>query len=216
MQLLVFFAILTAVSSAPVKNSSNADYDQTQSGKYNIRADLENFVIVVMPVSSQPTDILPSEVGSAGNSVATSLLAANLFDLFKKLPASKKKIDVKQVDFDDSLEEEDEEQDTAVSRLSLDNVDLSKTKHNLSKLHPEYVDDDNSSEEKEVMIANSPSVSLMKKPQRKVNGRFSRALVLTIGDVKSDSEKKGMRSSKKETLKKKRYQKVEDANLKSL
>lgn len=171
--LLIFAA---HISSSPLP-SSNLKYDQRQEGEWNVRADLENFVVLIIPTSSS------AGVGSLG-----------LLDLFRKVPRKKIVKHVKKSHADDSSIET---RHFIESKSAPYHVDLSRSKANLAKLHPELVN------EEELLVARSPSISLLKNEEIPVlqphkHGRSSKAYILSIpiskasiveSNKKSDDEK---------------------------
>lgn len=171
----VLLTLVAQISSSPLP-SNNLKYDQRQEGEWNVRADLENFVVLIIPTSSS--------VGSLG-----------LLDLFRKVPRKKIVKHVKKSHADDSSIET---QHFIESKSAPYHVDLSKSKANLAKLHPELVN------EEELLVARSPSISLLKNEEIPVlqphkHGRLSKAYILSIPISKASVVESNEKSNDEET-----------------
>lgn len=146
---------LTCCLAAPA-----VKYDQRQEGDVNVRADLENFVILIIPT--------------------TNTNSLGLLDLLTKaIPsksALKKRTEAKKPS-------EEETQHFIESKTAPYHVDISRTRSHLAKLHPQM----KLADKGEVLIAHSPVVSLSK-PQEEVENRArsARKFVINRGnDVKA-------------------------------
>lgn len=137
-------------------------YDQRQEGDVNVRADLENFVILIIPTSSSNSlgllDLLTKAIPNKG--------------ALKKRAEMKKPI----------ITTEEETQHFIESKTAPYHVDISshlaKTRNHLAKLHPQLKIADKG----EVLIAHSPVVSLTKSPDEAEERRSSRNIVINQQD----------------------------------
>lgn len=134
-------------------------YDQRQEGDVNVRADLENFVILIIPTS---------------NSNSLGLLDL----LTKAMPnkgALKKRIESKKT----TLSGEEETQHFIESKTAPYHVDISRTRSHLAKLHPQLKVADKG----EVLIAHSPIVALSKsEDEPEDRSRSARNIIINPND----------------------------------
>ncbi|KAF5273877.1 hypothetical protein FQA39_LY00992 [Lamprigera yunnana] len=151
--IIVSLFVITQSLPAPAKFK----YDQRQDGKWNVRADLENFLIFIIPTPNS---------GSSGSTVNTSLL-----DFFSKTIPIPYKRNRHQSKFGDSDEKVNKEQ-FIESKTAPYHVDISRSISHLAKLHPEVKIPEG------VIIAQSPSVVLSKNQEEAV--RSSRAIVIKV------------------------------------
>ncbi|KAJ8964518.1 hypothetical protein NQ314_004813 [Rhamnusium bicolor] len=169
--------------------------------EWNVRADLKNFVILIIPTPS----------------ASTSTNAPSLLDfLTKSLPTRTHLNRVKPEKSEHNPDAAQETMHFIESKTAPYHVDITKAKAQLAKLHP---NDD------KVVVANSPSVALVK-PESEVpvlnpspsarSARISRAFVFTVPAdeefvvtktedskkvVKKDGKKKPIKEFPKQTLK---------------
>lgn len=181
--LSVTYLTLSAVylsASSPLP-SGNIKLDQRQEGEWNVRADLENFVILLIPTN-----------------VNSGLASLGLLDLLRKAPAKKpiklnKKNEIQQIDdhqHQESLVSNDQQTQTIdnsaietqhfiESKTAPYHVDISKSRNNLAKLHPQFENGE------DLLVAHSPSISLLKNADVSDSnsnklGRLSRAYFISI------------------------------------
>lgn len=201
--ILTLFVIVTQVVSSPVPYSkqSKSDkekvlYDQRQEGEWNIRADLKNFVILIIPKTSEQQEPSPS---------------SSLFDLFRRshLKHHGKHAKHAQKASVETNEVGAETMHFIESKSAPYHVDITKSKSHL--MHDEIL----STQTPPVAIAvkttdektkNEPADSADAALLRQLRStRFSKAFVLTVPDeefvlTKMEDEKKVV---KKDGLKKK-------------
>ncbi|KAF2885321.1 hypothetical protein ILUMI_20853 [Ignelater luminosus] len=158
-------SILAVCQSSPVPHH-RLKYDQRQEGKWNVRADLENFIILVIPTSSS---------GASNGSLLDFLSKTIPLPYYKK---SKKHTKVHSQE-DENLPNAEQ---FLESRKSPYSVDISRTRNHLAKLHPEVNVPENVKEE--IIIARSPSVALAKSQEsdegKEKPVRNSRAILITV------------------------------------
>lgn len=181
----LIFALAVVTSASPVPDKrENIRYDQRQEGEFNLRADLENFVILLIPTS--PSTPNPSPSPATGSNIGN----ISLLDLLSKsIPFKSYGKRNKHVKKDgQELDAETETMHFIESKTAPYHVDISKSHSQLSKLHPPASED--------LLVAQSPTVSLMKNGEIE-GSRLSRAVVITVPveahekkDVKKDSKKK--------------------------
>lgn len=155
----ILFAVHLSASS-PLPNVANFKLDQRQEGDWNVRADLENFLVLIVPTN-----------------VNLGMASLALLDLFKKSPNNRKPMK-KQPEQEKLIQDQTVEQDKSVvetehfieSKTAPYQVDISKTRSNLAKLHP---DGDNL-----LISAHSPTIAITK--GNDILSRMSRAYVITI------------------------------------
>lgn len=174
--------LITAVFATPLPEKADVKFDQRQEGEFNLRADLENFVILLIPTS--PT-------------AAPPVSNVSLLDLLSKSvslrPHPKRNKHVKK-DGNHLQEAAAETMHFIESKTAPYHVDISRNRDQLAKLHPENG-----------VVAESPTVSLLKEREqenRKGSSRISRAFVITVPLETSTSSKKVEDVVKKDTLKK--------------
>lgn len=194
--LIIALAAVSNASPVPDKRE-NIRYDQRQEGEFNLRADLENFVILLIPTS--PSTPNPSPSPASGSSIGN----ISLLDLLSKsIPFKSYGKRNKHVKKDGQEELNDAETETMhfiESKTAPYHVDITKTHSHLSKLHPPASED--------VLVAQSPTVSLVKSGE--VEGsRLSRAVVITVPvethekkEVKKDNKKKHTKDVNGDVLK---------------
>ncbi|CAH0554548.1 unnamed protein product [Brassicogethes aeneus] len=162
----------------PKDNEGKVLYDQRQEGEWNVRADLQNFVIMIIPTQTSSPSPVGSEVGLL-DFLSKSIPKRNHLKRFKvKAPAA--------------MQSQDVSPDTMhfiESKSAPYHVDISKTKTELSKLHPQ--------KRSEELVANSPSL------------RLSRAVVFSVPDEEfvvtrtEDHKKVVKKDGKKKIIKEK-------------
>lgn len=179
--IIMLSALVTCSNGNPWPGSqagppSFIKYDQRQEGDWNVRADLENFVILVIPAS--PSAAVASTPSMSGTLSLLDLLTKAVPWRGIKRKRTKKPY---QQHADNMQELPLDTQQFIESKTAPYHVDISKSKSNLAKLHPTDVSED-------MLIAQSPKVTLLKDIQEdsdapligKLNGRFSRAFVLSV------------------------------------
>lgn len=155
--------LATAVFASPLPKQADVDvkFDQRQEGEFNLRADLENFVILLIPASS-PT-------------AAPPISNVSLLDLLSKSvslrPHPKRNKHVKK-DGHDLQEAASETMHFIESKTAPYHVDISR-----AKLHPDPVAAESLLKEREHESRNGSS-------------RISRAFVITVPLEASTSSKK--------------------------
>lgn len=176
--------LAAAVFASPLPEKADVRFDQRQEGEFNLRADLENFVILLIPTS--PT-------------AAPPVSNVSLLDLLSKSvslrPHAKRNKHVKK-DGHDLQEAAAETMHFIESKTAPYHVDISRARDQLAKLHPEAMNG---------VVAESPTVSLLKEREqenRKGSSRISRAFVITVPLETSTSSKKVEDGMKKDTVKK--------------
>lgn len=147
-------------------------YDQRQEGDVNIRADLENFVILIIPTSGSGSlgllDILSKSIPGKG------LLKHNKHNSHHHNQENKKPSVAPILPIQESA------QHFIESKTAPYHVDISRTRSHLAKLHPQAPQLTPS----EVLIAHSPTISLSKSRENSVlkhddeesHGRSARTL----------------------------------------
>lgn len=113
---ILFMITVIGINSAAVK------YDQRQEGQVNVRADLENFVVLIIPTST-----------SSG---------VSLFDLLTRMIPHKgdSKKSKNHDDIEKSIESDEELKHFIESKSAAPyRVDISRTRSHLAKLHPELL-----------------------------------------------------------------------------
>lgn len=154
---VIWVAVLimaTACLAAPA-----VKYDQRQEGDVNVRADLENFVILIIPTTNS-------------NSLG-------LLDLLSKAIPSKSALKKRVEGKKPAISAEEETQHFIESKTAPYHVDISRTRSHLAKLHPQLKVADKG----EVLIAHSPVVSLTKTPEGPEDrSRTARNIVINRGD----------------------------------
>lgn len=184
---VAFFA--TAVLTSPLPEKTDVKFDQRQEGEFNLRADLENFVILLIPTS--PTAAPPA----GGNVSLLDLLSKSVpFRSHQKRNKHVKK------DGHDLQESSAETMHFIESKTAPYHVDISRTRNQLGKLHPQQVNED-----AEVVVAESPAISFQKGREHhrgKAASRVSRTFVITVPVETSTSGKKTDDGVKKEAVKK--------------
>ncbi|KAK4875648.1 hypothetical protein RN001_012070 [Aquatica leii] len=153
--LFITITLFVITQSTPIP--SKLKYDQRQEGKWNVRADLENFLIFIIPTSNS---------GTTSNS-NTSLLDF----LSKSIPLPYKRNRNHHNKFEDPNEKLNAEQ-FIESKTAPYHVDISRSRSHLAKLHPDV------SIPEGVIIAQSPSVALAKNPEEAI--RSSRAFIVKV------------------------------------
>lgn len=137
----VLIMAVTALAAPAVK------FDQRQEGDVNIRADLENFVILIIPTSNTGTtgllDLLSKSLPGKG------LLKHKHGE--NKRPAAVAGV----------IPSQDPSQHFIESKTAPYHVDISRTRSHLAKLHPQIGNG-------EVLIAHSPTVALAKSRENTV------------------------------------------------
>ncbi|KAK5644724.1 hypothetical protein RI129_006024 [Pyrocoelia pectoralis] len=152
---VLFLATTLFVISQSSPISHKVKYNQSQEGAWNIRADLENFLIFVIPTSR----------GSSNHN-------ASLLDfLSKSIPFPRhRNRHVNKVAEGSASEKSIETEEFIESKTAPYHVDISQARRHLAKLHPELnVKDD---------VIQSPSVSLSKLQERAV--RSARAFIVKV------------------------------------
>ncbi|GLV34123.1 uncharacterized protein CBL_00052 [Carabus blaptoides fortunei] len=140
---VIWIAVLIMAGTAQAAPA--VKFDQRQEGDVNIRADLENFVILIIPTSN---------TGTAG-----------LLDLLSKsLPGKgllKHKHGETKRPVTGIIPTQDPAQHFIESKTAPYHVDISRTRSHLAKLHPQIGNG-------EVLIAHSPTVALGKSRENSV------------------------------------------------
>lgn len=176
---VLIMSVWSCASAAPA-----VKYDQRQEGDVNVRADLENFVILIIPT--------------------TNTNSLGLLDLLTKAIPNKNAIKNKRGDKKPVaaiIPNEEESQHFIESKTAPYHVDISRTRSHLAKLHPQVkIADTNKGE---VLIAHSPIVSLNKNEEQQSRSTRNivinrdndvQALILTSDiavDVKKNDLEKG-------------------------
>lgn len=149
---VIWVAVLIMASS--VFAAPAVKYDQRQEGDVNVRADLENFVILIIPTSNS-------------NSLG-------LLDLLTKAMPNKGALKNKRGDNKKpSPSAEEETQHFIESKTAPYHVDISRTRSNLAKLHPALKVAEGT--KGEVLIAHSPIVALSKTEEKLEDRRSARS-----------------------------------------
>lgn len=172
LQTVGLLAVLVAFSfCAP----SGTKYDQRQEGEWNVRADLENFVILIIPTSHAPG----AATGTGGGLGLLDLLTkANPFRSHLK-----RKKHVKKPQQEQNVEEDETALDTEQfleSKTAPYHVDITRSRNNLAKLHPQK-----EKSAAELLVARSPSIALVKTHDNKEKRakdhavRLSKAFIIT-------------------------------------
>ncbi|XP_044271113.1 uncharacterized protein LOC123015448 [Tribolium madens] len=167
-QTLLFVVVTTALAS-PVP--SKVLYDQRQEGEWNVHADLRNFVIMVIP--TQTSSSTPSTGG--------------LLDFFvKSLPkrSQLKNLEKKGVPGEETLH-------FIESKTAPYHVDISRSKSQLARLHPDVPAVVNA---EEIVIAKSPTIELVK--DENPHPRVARAFLLTVPQDEEFEKKKDGKKKK--------------------
>ncbi|KAJ8955170.1 hypothetical protein NQ318_009063 [Aromia moschata] len=156
----VAYSIASPLPSQKHADSNKILYDQRQEGEWNVRADLKNFIVLVIPT---PT-------------VSSSSSSPSLLDFLTKSLPSKPHKKAEKPEKTDDPDAAQETMHFIESKTAPYHVDITKTKEELAKLHPKA---------EEVVVASSPSIALVKStPQeatdRSGRARISRALVFTV------------------------------------
>lgn len=206
--LLFSFVLLLSASLILSAPSPALKYDQRQEGEWNVRADLENFVILVIPTSSS--------AAASGTGGGTSLL-----DLLSKAVPFRSHIKRKHVK---KTHHQQVDQGTDVdteqfieSKTAPYHVDITRSRNNLAKLHPKP---ENSGG---LLVAKSPSIALVKGQENRARFgtenslRLSKAFIITAPEeveiikshVKKDSKKQ---VHPKKEIKKKAEVKTDEVN----
>ncbi|KAF5279186.1 hypothetical protein FQR65_LT03433 [Abscondita terminalis] len=154
--LFITITLFVIAHSSPIPGKLK--YDQRQEGKWNVRADLENFLIFIIPTSNS---------GSGSSSSNASLLDF----LSKSIPLPHKRNRGHNNKFAD-LGEKISTEEFIESKTAPYHVDISRTRSHLAKLHPDVNIPEG------VIIAQSPSVALAKHPEEAI--RSSRAFVVKV------------------------------------
>lgn len=152
----VIWAAVLVMSLGVVQMAPTVKFDQRQEGDVNVRADLENFVILIIPTS-----------GSSN---------LNLLELLTKSLPSKNNLKNKRGEIKKPvISGEEETQHFIESKTAPYHVDISRTRAHLAKLHPQVKLQENS----EVLIAHSPVVALSKNQQQ---SRSARNIIINQDD----------------------------------
>lgn len=151
---VVWVAVLIMAVGCTVHAAPTVKYDQRQEGDVNVRADLENFVILIIPTSQT-------------NSLS-------LLDFLSKAIPNKSALKNKRGEIKKQSPGEEETQHFIESKTAPYHVDISRTRTNLAKLHPQV---DNKGE---ILIAHSPVVALTKNTEER--SRSSRNIVINQDD----------------------------------
>ncbi|XP_018562690.1 uncharacterized protein LOC108904565 [Anoplophora glabripennis] len=154
MKILILIAVAAAASASPIPGGKEVServlYDQRQQGELNVRADLKNFMILIIPTPSVP---------NASNT-------ATLLDLLSKSLPSRphlKRIKPTLVPTPDAAEET---QHFIEAKSAPYHVDITKTKEQLAKLRPGN---------EEILLATSPNIALVKSGSDSPSVRMSRS-----------------------------------------
>lgn len=211
--LVVCFVCFVALShSAP----SRVKYDQRQEGDLNVRADLENFVILVIPTNAGAS---PSTLGLLDLlSKAIPMRSNN-----KRQKTVRRPVQPTPSLLEDSGEVDalDDTQSFIESKTAPYHVDITKSRKNLAKLHPKTQDGG----QEELLV--SPNLSLIKAAEEEDAGvehnedgtrqgrmlRLSKGFVLSmpleveedlvkIDNKRIEKSKDTIRTESKETKKK--------------
>lgn len=157
---VVWIAVLIMVAETIAAPA--VKYDQRQEGDVNVRADLENFVILIIPTSNS---------NSLGLLDLLTKAIPNKSALKKRTEHLKKPI----------ISTEEDTQHFIESKTAPYHVDISRTRSHLAKLHPQLKIADKG----EVLIAHSPIVSLTKTPEDPEERRSRNILINKNEDVKA-------------------------------
>ncbi|KAK9877009.1 hypothetical protein WA026_016036 [Henosepilachna vigintioctopunctata] len=175
-QLCIIFCV-AVVHGSPSRdrndyNSPKVLYDQKQEGSWNVHASLKDFLFI----------IIPSVRASNSSGPSSSALEQSLLYMLSKSANSQRRHSEKPKT-DASAEEETKH--FIESKSAPYQVDISKSSGGLlSRLYPENPESDG------VLVAKSPSISLLKDP---ISGRVARALVFNVPEediVITKTEKK--------------------------
>lgn len=172
------FITITLASPVPSKKgieNGRILYDQRQEGEWNVRADLKNFVILIIPTSQgSPTSPTPP----------------TLLDFLTKSAHHKRPIKRNHHQQHNKIKDVAETQETQhfiESKTAPYHVDITKSRSHLSKVHsePEVINAE------EIVIAKSPTISLLKDEIENVS-RDNRAFIVTVPTdvIKKDEKKK--------------------------
>lgn len=177
--ILTLIAILAVCEASPLP-AHRLKYDQRQEGKWNVRADLENFIILVIPTSTSSP--------AANGSLLDFLSKTIPLPYYKK---TRKHVKVHQQE-DGSLPDAEQ---FLESRKSPYSVDISRTRNHLAKLHPEVNIPENVKEE--IIIARSPSVALAKSQEgdggKENSLRKSRAILISVPMENENIQRHGIK-----------------------
>lgn len=205
---LTFLSLITLVTvnfstAGPVPGGNALKIDQRQEGEWNVRADLQNFVILIVPTN-----------------LSTGLASFGLLDLLRKAPnttnknhnKNKKSTHKKTVKKQQQQQEEEDQQQSVEndevetlnpqigeetqhfieSKTAPYHVDISKSRSNLAKLYPQQnLEDGNNSDG--LLIAHSPSISILKNVETGSNQlkRVPKAYVISIPVASTKNSKLG-------------------------
>lgn len=125
----VIWVAVLIMSMSLVQTAPTVKYDQRQEGDVNVRADLENFVILIIPTS---------QTNSLG-----------LLDLLSKAIPNKSKKRA-----DNKKQNEEETQHFIESKTAPYHVDITRTRSHLNRLHPQVKISENN--KGEILIAHAP------------------------------------------------------------
>lgn len=190
---ITYLTVINFCESSPIPSGGNhLKLDQRQEGEWNVRADIENVLVLIVP-----------------SNLNTGMASLALLDLFRKAPTNKKVVKNvrKNQQINTSTEEQTaneenrsnlneeiaqqidgashqidrsqqiETQHFIESKTAPYHVDLTKTRTNLVKLHPNVENDD----DRDLLIAaHSPAISIFKNSDNNNLERNSRAYVISI------------------------------------
>lgn len=168
----------------PSYESTKTLYDQKQEGRWNIHADLKNFLFVIIPTTKSSNSSGPS---------STALEQGLLYLLSKSANSRKRNHQQNEKAEEDSSTEETKH--FIESKSAPYQVDISKTSGGLlSKLYPEKTEDDG------VLVAKSPTISLLKDA---VSGRMAKALIISVPseDIQISKSKRFRKKAREDQVK---------------